>query len=79
VLAHASTTRLYLKKGAQRRAAACRWLGLALNPSSADASPSVRCAGKGENRICKVVCSPHMPEAEGVYSITDGGIAPEKD
>jgi meiotic recombination protein DMC1 len=49
VLAHASTTRLYLKKG------------------------------KGENRICKVVCSPHMPEAEGIYSITDGGIAPEKD
>jgi hypothetical protein len=22
-------------------------------------------AGKAENRICKVVCSPHMPEAEG--------------
>ena len=36
-------------------------------------------AGKGENRICKVTCSPYMPEAEGTFSITDGGIAPEKD
>ena len=35
--------------------------------------------GKGENRICKVTCSPYMPEAEGTYSITEGGIAPEKD
>jgi hypothetical protein len=24
-----------------------------------------RRVGKAENRLCKVVCSPHMPEAEG--------------
>jgi DNA repair protein RAD51 len=30
--------------------------------------------GKGENRICKVVCSPFMPEADGHFSITEGGI-----
>lgn len=49
VIAHASTTRLYLKKG------------------------------KAENRICKVVCSPYMPEAEGTFSITEGGVDAAKD
>jgi hypothetical protein len=46
---------------------------------AARADASAPRAGKGENRICKVVCSPHMPEAEGTYSISDGGVAPEKD
>jgi meiotic recombination protein DMC1 len=49
VLAHASTTRLYLKKG------------------------------KGENRVCKLTCSPYMPEAEATYSIGEGGIDNAKD
>jgi len=49
VLAHASTTRCYLKKG------------------------------KGENRICKLVSSPHMPEAEGTFSLGEGGVAEASD
>ena len=49
VLAHASTTRLSLKKG------------------------------KGENRICKVVCSPYMPEGEGFYSLMEGGVSDATD
>jgi len=44
VIAHASTTRLYLKKG------------------------------RAEQRVCKVYCSPHLPEAEAIYQITDKGI-----
>jgi hypothetical protein len=68
VLAHASTTRLYLKKGTPARdtsAVGCCPLG-----ADAHALCPVawlpRRAGKAENRLCKVVCSPHMPEAEGV-------------
>lgn len=49
VLAHASTTRLYLKHR------------------------------KGENRVCKLTCSPYMPEAEAQYSIGEGGIDDAKD
>jgi meiotic recombination protein DMC1 len=46
VLAHASTTRLYLKKG------------------------------KGENRICKVVHSACMPEAEGACPLLPAQLRP---
>jgi meiotic recombination protein DMC1 len=49
ILAHASTTRLYLKKG------------------------------RGEQRICKIYDSPSMPEAEAVFSLSDGGITDAKD
>jgi len=45
IMAHASTTRLYLKKG------------------------------RGNNRICKIYDSPCLPEAEAMFSITEGGIA----
>eukprot|EP00298_Acanthocystis_sp_HF-20_P016783 c21583_g3_i3.p1 GENE.c21583_g3_i3~~c21583_g3_i3.p1 ORF type:complete len:358 (-),score=195.64 c21583_g3_i3:52-1050(-) len=44
IMAHASTTRLYLRKG------------------------------RGENRICKIYDSPCLPEAEAMFSITEGGI-----
>lgn len=44
VLAHASTTRLSLRKGL------------------------------GDKRICKVYDSPCLPEAEAMFSITNGGI-----
>ncbi|EZG43825.1 DNA repair Rad51-like protein [Gregarina niphandrodes] len=44
VLAHASQTRLYMKKG------------------------------KGQNRVCKIVDSPNLPEAEAQFSIKEGGI-----
>lgn len=45
ILAHASTTRIYLKKG------------------------------RNETRIAKIYDSPDVPEAEIVYSITEGGIS----
>jgi hypothetical protein len=35
--------------------------------------------GKGENRIVKLICSPHMPEAEGHFSITEGGVSAASD
>lgn len=44
ILAHAATTRVYLRKG------------------------------KGEQRVMKLVDSPHLPEGEVVFSITEGGI-----
>jgi len=44
VLAHASTTRLYFRKG------------------------------KGDQRICKVYDSPHMPEADATFAISEMGI-----
>lgn len=44
IMAHASTTRLYMRKG------------------------------RGEGRICRIVDSPCMPEAEAGYAINDGGI-----
>lgn len=49
MLAHASTTRVYLKKG------------------------------KGENRVAKVVQSPHRPEAEAAFSLQEGGVSGAKD
>lgn len=49
IMAHASTTRLALRKG------------------------------RGENRICKIVDSPSMPEAEATYMVTEGGIGDAKD
>eukprot|EP00899_Mesostigma_viride_P004686 jgi/Mesvir1/14218/Mv09669-RA.1 len=49
ILAHASTTRLSLRKG------------------------------KGEQRICKVVDSPSMPEMEATFEITTGGIQDPKE
>lgn len=49
IMAHASTTRLFLRKG------------------------------RGEQRICKIYDSPCLPEAEAVYTITEGGIAEATD
>eukprot|EP01022_Parablepharisma_sp_SALTPOND_P021616 TRINITY_DN4304_c0_g1_i1.p2 TRINITY_DN4304_c0_g1~~TRINITY_DN4304_c0_g1_i1.p2 ORF type:complete len:390 (+),score=49.60 TRINITY_DN4304_c0_g1_i1:139-1308(+) len=45
IIAHASTTRLYLKKG------------------------------KGDQRICRIYDSPSLPEAEGIFQLTEGGVA----
>jgi DNA repair protein RAD51 len=45
IIAHASTTRLALRKG------------------------------RGEERVCKVVDSPMLPEADATFTITEGGIA----
>jgi DNA repair protein RAD51 len=44
IIAHASTTRLFLRKG------------------------------RGESRICKVICSPCLPEGEASFSISAAGI-----
>ena len=44
IMAHASTTRLQLRKG------------------------------RGENRICKIVDSPMLPESEAEFCIKDSGI-----
>jgi DNA repair protein RAD51 len=49
IMAHASTTRLALRKG------------------------------RGENRICKIVDSPSMPEAEATYVVAEGGIGDVND
>lgn len=49
ILAHASTTRISMKKG------------------------------KGNNRICRVVDSPLMPEAEAEVGISNGGIGEPTD
>jgi meiotic recombination protein DMC1 len=49
ILAHASTTRLYLRKG------------------------------RAEQRICKIFDSPSVPEADAIYSLSDGGIIDAKD
>ena len=35
--------------------------------------------GKGNNRICKIVDSPLMPEAEAEIEISGGGISDPKD
>lgn len=48
-MAHASTTRLALRKG------------------------------RGEQRICKVMDSPMMPEAEATFMIGSGGVADATD
>jgi RecA/RadA recombinase len=31
--------------------------------------------GRAESRICKIYDSPNLPEGEGVFAITEGGIA----
>ncbi|KAF5182525.1 Dna repair protein rad51-like protein [Thalictrum thalictroides] len=49
IMAHASTTRLYLRKG------------------------------KGDGRICKVVCSPCLAEAEAQFQISAEGVTDAKD
>jgi DNA repair protein RAD51 len=48
IIAHASTTRLWLKKG------------------------------RGENRICKIVCSPSLPEADAEFAISPEGVVDSK-
>ena len=48
-MAHASTTRLWLKKG------------------------------RGENRQCKIVASPSLPERDATFSIGPEGICDAKD
>jgi len=35
--------------------------------------------GKGEQRICKVIDSPNLPEAEAVFAICNGGVIDAKD
>jgi len=35
--------------------------------------------GKGDQRLCKVVQAPHLPEAEASFAIGDGGIIDFKD
>ena len=47
IIAHASTTRLWLKKG------------------------------RGENRVCKIVCSPSLPEADAEFAISPEGVVKE--
>lgn len=49
IMAHATTTRLWLKKG------------------------------RGENRICKIMTSPCLPEAEATFGIGQEGICNAKD
>lgn len=49
IMAHASTTRLWLKKG------------------------------RGENRQCKIVASPSLPERDATFSIGPEGICDAKD
>ena len=49
IIAHASCTRLYCRKG------------------------------RGESRILKIMDSPMLPEGEGVFAITEGGIDDYKD
>ncbi len=49
IMAHASTTRLWLKKG------------------------------RGENRVCKIVASPSLPERDASFSIGAEGICDAKD
>ncbi|KAK9908966.1 hypothetical protein WJX75_005287 [Coccomyxa subellipsoidea] len=49
IMAHASTTRLWLKKG------------------------------RGENRVCKIVASPSLPERDATFSIGAEGICDAKD
>ena len=49
ILAHASTTRLYLRKG------------------------------KGEDRVCKIVDSPSIPESECTFRITLQGVGDSDD
>ncbi len=49
IMAHASTTRLWLKKG------------------------------RGENRQCKIVASPSLPERDATFSIGLEGICDAKD
>jgi DNA repair protein RAD51 len=44
IIAHASTTRLSLRKG------------------------------RADQRLCKVVCSPNLPEAEAAFAVTEFGI-----
>ena len=35
--------------------------------------------GKGENRLCKLHCSPTMPEGEASFAIGEGGIVAAKE
>ena len=49
IMAHASTTRLWLKKG------------------------------RGENRTCKIVSSPSLPERDATFAIGPEGVCDAKD
>ena len=49
IMAHASTTRLWLKKG------------------------------RGENRVCRIMSSPSLPEQDATFSIGADGVSDAKD
>lgn len=49
IMAHATQTRLWLKKG------------------------------RGENRVVKIVASPHLPEREATFGIGPGGVSDAQD
>lgn len=88
VLAHASTLRLYLRKGlcvlpvtihrahvSPPSSSAVRLVGLCAETQT-PAAPCLHTSrtGRAETRICKIYDSPNLPEAEAMFAITAGGI-----
>ena len=35
--------------------------------------------GRGENRVVKIVDSPHLPEADAIFAITEHGVCDASD
>lgn len=82
VLAHASTTRIMLRKVASSSSPSSflpllSLLPLLLPPHSL--SQEQRVQGRGETRIAKIYDSPDLPESECTFAITNGGIADAKE
>lgn len=67
IMAHSSTTRLYLRKG-KFTTRKTNWFTFQLI-----------CLGRNETRMCKIYDSPCLPEAEAMFAINPDGIGDAKE
>ena len=72
IIAHASHTRLQLRKGEQSLVVAID-LPKQLSPN-VPCSPNSSSSGRGENRVCKVYDSPSIPESDATFALGPQGI-----
>lgn len=68
IMAHSSTTRLYLRKGK-----------IFLNFLYRSFFWNFFLLGRGETRMCKIYDSPCLPEAEAMFAINPDGIGDAKE
>ena len=74
-MAHASTTRRAISHAAAIYPAA--WIRVLRAAASAELWPPCRRLslrkGRGESRMCKIICSPVLPESEAAFAICEAG------